>query len=420
VGITSYWDGTNTPQYVVGGQTRDWGDTILDDINQSIDDEVGAGRPARFCRHVREDFHVDTKSDIEIGVPAVYAYGTHDGYSVYSGYTERRAYLSSQYMQALRWRDRMHRYNATLPPGLDSLVPPTSDSIVVKLLYQRAWNNVVDGGLNIAEAHDIQRTIESFAQKEGEFHGAYSAYTNKLKTLKRLGKSLTPTARKYLAYQFGVAPLLRDIYSAWAYWPKVKADFERYHRRAVSRVTSTRRGVFALSKREDPTTQGYQAYFSWDLDPVYRWVLVYQEKNPYHTKTFEYLSYLSKRFGGYGGFSLAWEVIPFSFVLDWFGTIGLTLNNIDIAINDSIKTLSLTRSLKYKTKVDVYRRQWRSDTDELVQNEKRGTIGYSVYERRPLHQSFLPDWNFRFGKKQALISGALLLTLKGWAKLPQL
>jgi hypothetical protein len=108
--------------------------------------------------------------------------------------------------------------------------------------------------------------------------------------------------------------------------------------------------------------------------------------------------------------SLAWELVPFSFVLDWFVDLRGTLQALDKLVGFSpYKVSSFTRSYSYELQSDYYLETYSPCNGSLLQRLRQCSASYRHYERSAgVSNSALPSWNPRFGKNQAGISAALI------------
>jgi hypothetical protein len=105
---------------------------------------------------------------------------------------------------------------------------------------------------------------------------------------------------------------------------------------------------------------------------------------------------------------LAWELVPFSFVVDWFVDLSGVFRLIDKIIGFSpyeVISFTKTRSYKLGTQaiLDVRTPCGGGSIGSYLSNHT-----YSFYERSLVSGSALPIWNPRFGKNQAAISVALI------------
>lgn len=356
-------------------------------------DSIGSGKRPKDCRHLIVKMDSTCTSAL---------YGPFNG--------------ESEAGSQLDWWTQAHPYpqaaRASLVEALaqdrttDGSIPRVSlswaqqdDRKVIQQLYDRARKPVVDGLLNLVESPEIPSALKSMVNHRDLYISKLDSYRSAVKKLSKAA------ANKYLAYSFGIAPLISDTQKIMSYLDKVKRDYERYRNREIRRVSITASGAFSFdnSPSSNRTYQGYAT-----LWPTTRWVLTYRETNPYTTDFIGKLDFLLRRFGSAGPASFAWERIPFSFVLDWFIDTSSVIDYLDGKLQtDRIETLSLTRSNKAKITSDVFQ-TIRSFQGNVIFDQKLGSVSHSLYERFALAKSTYVDLDARFGKKQAALSVALL------------
>jgi len=285
-----------------------------------------------------------------------------------------------------------------------------NDAVVIQGMYDQARRPVVEGLVNLAEAHEIPSAIKQVAG-----YAPYKAanWNRMRETVKRLGKQ---AGGRYLAYSFGIAPLIRDTESVLRYLKKVEKDYQRYVSCPIRHVSRTFIGSAPFSKASSVMTSRTIWYQGLALQvPVTRYVLTYRERCPYKTEFLRKLSYLINRFGAGGPADFAWELVPFSFVIDWFIDTSSVIGYLDDKLNsDRLEVLNLSKSMKYELETDVFRDVYDGSTNTLVESSKLGHVLYRRYLRQPLGKTYYIGLSDRFGKKQTALSVALLLQrLKG-------
>jgi hypothetical protein len=152
-----------------------------------------------------------------------------------------------------------------------------------------------------------------FAVKKADFSGAARALGVPLtRTAKKNVRSSNSVSSNWLALQYGWLPLLSDIHGAAEFVAKTMD----YHPR--SKMTSS-------STSTDAYRRSYTQNFSELTDA---WTL---------THTVKYVVYFTEQGGGNpptalgltNPLAVAWELVPFSFVVDWFLPVGTFINNLD-------------------------------------------------------------------------------------------
>jgi hypothetical protein len=173
------------------------------------------------------------------------------------------------------------------------------------------------------------------AVRRGDVIGAAKALGVKRPRSTRVSRSSQvgdAAAQHWLALQYGWKPLLSDVYGAAEQLAKNSRNIQ-YQRASVLKS-----GVYEVSTRVNtPPPSGWSGP---DLQVTritekvdVRMGCVFQQTSPVTTM---------KEIGLTNPALLAWELLPFSFVADWFLPIGGFLNNIDA-------TLGLTFHSGYKT-----------------------------------------------------------------------
>jgi hypothetical protein len=115
---------------------------------------------------------------------------------------------------------------------------------------------------------------------------------------------------------------------------------------------------------------------------------------------------MMSRFGVTGPASFAWEVIPFSFVVDWFLDLRSITNSLDNLLTGSQKKIvdiCLSDKIRF---TDVATLQ--SGYNPSTQGNEMGRVVNSVYTRNPVTSYNKVGLAGRFGKKQASLTAALL------------
>jgi hypothetical protein len=128
----------------------------------------------------------------------------------------------------------------------------------------------------------------------------------------------------------------------------------------------------------------------------------------YSSKLFSQLDYMMSRFGVTGPASLAWELVPFSFVVDWFVDLrGITdrLDNLLTGNTKKILDICLSEKLDMtgKTSVRNYGGYTSSNDGEVIQETQ-----LKYYHRSLGVAPSIVAPSGRFGKKQASLLAALL------------
>lgn len=301
------------------------------------------------------------------------------------------------------------RHGTWILPGHSiAFAPEYLDNQNVQALYERAGKPVADMLLNLVEANQVVPSFKSLAdfhEKKGEY--TWKSFVNAHK------RALKSGAGKYLAYSFGVAPLISDAVKLHSWLSKAKADYERYSAAQPKSISITRMGSASFLDWTDYGPDGTHDKRVFDgfctQSPVTKYVLRYREKVPYQSEFFRRANWLLRRLGSSPA-ALAWEKVPYSFVVDWFLDVGGLIAWTDRLIGqDPLETISLTRSDHLEAVTRCRVRIENAHNGVVVYEGYEGEITHKLYKRQPLIRRPYIGLAGRFGKKQASLSVALLL-----------
>lgn len=312
------------------------------------------------------------------------------------------------------------RWSLQSPPG-------TNEDILIEDVFERARQLKADHLLNIITAHEIPSSLSTLMEiPKGLATGEIGWWRiNRLiKSLpkleagwKSIRRVLRTASNQYLAYKFGIAPLVADIMATHKFLTHVSEDWKRHKDGKIlsfSRAygpliafddTSYVRDVYNGKKISETTVQG-----SLEVEPVVRYVLSVKPRSDGSDDLTKAVDFLQSRFSTSPA-SLAWELVPFSFVADWFVDLRGVLRLLDKMVGfEPYKVVGFTRSLTYQVRTDVFH-VYRSccDGSDLGPVRNCGSVDCKHYERIPIPSAkYTPSWKVRFGKNQARISAALL------------
>lgn len=176
---------------------------------------------------------------------------------------------------------------------------------------------------------------------------------NPARAMSRLGRSIPPTKRKaaksfgdtWLEYHFGWSPLVGDIYSGC----EILAD---------GVPPSTVRG----RSTDSNVTLVVENNYSGSLSNT-RYVQKTVERREQILADVQILSdglWLANQLGVINPASLAWELVPFSFVVDWFGNVGSFLNGLTDFAGLTIQNQATTATTK--TLLQIWTNYWYDST----------------------------------------------------------
>jgi hypothetical protein len=282
---------------------------------------------------------------------------------------------------------------------------PNENSLKLDCI-ERARQLKADVLLNIVEANQIWPSIRSLA----------TCLPQMASNWKQIRKVVRTAAGGYLAWKFGVSPILSDSMNIVQYLKRMKDDLKRHVDGAPFR--SVVKIVLNGSFNNTPISFGlyngvefaridYEGHFS--SAPVIRYVLVVKPKIQYQTELFQKLDLCLSRFATSPA-SLAWEKVPFSFVADWFVDIRGFLNKVDSALGfEPFEVLGFTRSYNYDATTNQTITYRETCGGGILRQYIACACRYRHYERIPVSMSAKAlSWKPRFGKNQAGISAALI------------
>lgn len=275
--------------------------------------------------------------------------------------------------------------NITL--GLTHLIQnndPDLRDLALKRFKARLARNTGESqlGAPIAELHEVRSLITSL-QKES---------VDLLLALIRIRKTKGASAWKYasekwLTYQFGIAPLVRDIKTGLASIEKYFVQNDRRVRLYAGAskywtevVPNRTKGPYGTWFNSDATYQhklSYRYIGAWDL--------IVDSANDYSLH-----EHLGVTFGALP--SVAWELTPFSWVVDYVCTMGEFLEDAFSSPPGDLKYFVLCR--KYDMKV-LNRMYYTPKEGSIIRQQKgEGICEYWEFERTPL--TALPHRPLRF------------------------
>jgi len=208
------------------------------------------------------------------------------------------------------------------PPGRTSCQNQALEKFYAKTGDQSSW------GTNLAEAEQAVSTVEhrclqlahfANALRKGNFSEAAKVIgAVKPKNLKAGAKSF---ANNFLEWHFGWEPALADIHDACS--TMTKADF------GYKRIS----GQHSLGNRAFKIVdEGGGGHFT-QTDSYSHCCKIWADIRVGNDD-----SYLANQLGLVNPLSVAWDLVPYSFVVDWFTNVGSVLNSITGLIGLQVRT----------------------------------------------------------------------------------
>lgn len=379
----------------------------LKGFEERIHDEAGIGRSHSVIHRKREYDMTSTRS--MAGKP----YKTSPfGVVTYTPTDISRyeaEYLNAHAVQdgAIGAWDLSPTFNPAPPTGWSFTNDPYDESTVINDLYEKANQLKADAILNMIEANQIWPSMKSLA----------GCLPQMARNWKSIRKVIRTASDSYLAWKFGVSPLVSDLTNIVKFAPDMNRQYEQFVRQKNIRFTRFIPFIAKFSKAAvNNSANGkvverytYQGYISGN-PPGIRYVLVIKPKeSKYLTEAFKKADYLMRRFSTSPA-SLAWEKIPFSFVFDWFVDMRGVLAGIDKALGQKPYTvLNLSRSESYDVTSEAFWDYYSPCSGDRIAGGRGSRRRFKHYERLILpNRDFMPHWKGRFGKNQAAISAALI------------
>lgn len=309
-----------------------------------------------------------------------------------------RAYSSYSHFQS--WD------GSSFPPEWVDDTAAYNEAGLINDLLQQAKQLKADVALNVIEAGQIVPSIRSLAL----------SLPNMAKNWRSLRKVIRTASGGYLAWKFGVSPILSDVMSIVRYMPRIKDAVKRHERGQKSRFSR----VIPMDVKitSSPYAAGYNYIngypsYKWGWSgfahkaPEIRYVLVVKPRSANGSALSKSIDFVTSRFSSSPA-SLAWELVPFSFVVDWFVDLRTALSRADAFIGyHPYEIYSFTKSVSYELETQAWltgHSPCNGSTILDIVSKHR----YKYYERSLVGSSPLATVNPRFGKSQAAISVALI------------
>jgi hypothetical protein len=287
-------------------------------------------------------------------------------------------------------------------------------------------DNEVDNILNLAEAHQIPGTLKSLSEtvNNPDVKAALKLRPgdplpgrNLRKVLKVSGRTLKRSSSAFLAYSFGLAPLLSDMRKMSKACQSFKSDMAKFNQsRSRPSTVSTRFSGQAIVNRAFGSRIGtshyqYRGGMQALTQPTRIITILGVNKEQYDSKAFANLDYVLRKFGGSGPASYIWEKIPYSFVVDWFADLRGVMNAIDNVLTGNTKRImDACISEHYKVRIpSCLTSDYGLATLTLpVNHTPMSWTTVERYTREPFVPTSKVVASGRFGKKQLALAGALL------------
>lgn len=230
-----------------------------------------------------------------------------------------------------------------------TVIPPTVDTALHQQLLADAKNKAAIGILKkiqtqtqtwagltfLGELRETIRMIRHPAATLRQKSVQFFHQAKKTRKMKRKDRK-SVLADQWLEYSFGVSPAMSDIAAI------ADASIKRLHEERIIRLSYTAQSSHATSSVTSATMAGFSAVFPREIERVdevsYRYLVGFRERIPEEY----YFSIVRpfQRVVQLGGFNLsellptAWELLPWSFFVDYFTNIGDVLSTVLVCTKD--------------------------------------------------------------------------------------
>ena len=325
--------------------------------------------------------------------------------------------IVQSYSQANSWFDNSNllvlpSWNVSsnageLPPDW-TMSLSVNESVMKNDVYEQAKQLKADHLLNLIEAG---QTADLWPQLKNLVLTMQPMAAN----WRNIRKVVKTASGSFLAWKFGVSPILSDIMATQRAMPKIiqtlkrhkESEKHRYSKIAVP-VLSYPAGTYFSASQNGYTVSKFTRQGRLLGSPELRYVLVVKPTYTFHTDFFRAADVFMSRFATSPA-SLAWEKVPFSFVVDWFVDLRGALKKLDDVLGFApFEIVSFTRSFRYSLGIDKFLDLYSPCNGSQLDGFKQCSAEYTHYERIPVSIDSSINWKPHFGKSQAGITAALI------------
>lgn len=291
-------------------------------------------------------------------------------------------------------------------------------------------SNEANNLLNLLELHQLKSGLigsTGFIKQIAELVTSASKLPPKvLKSLSK--KSLRALANEHLAWSFGYLPLASDLAKTQRglkALPKILKSLKGGVR-VVTKTAKTEGDLtfdfsglagYSSTPPSTPNATYWHPFINNGAKPYMVAGVTGRTTRTYQTEGFQALDTVLSKWLSTGPVSLAWELVPFSFVLDWFVDLRPVLDSLDNTFTGSQTSIDygwFTEKRGYDIQYVKHRATALSTSGNITIHDwpqDGEIIGYtrSQYYRRRVLLDVKPTVTSsnRFGKKQGLLSLAL-------------
>jgi hypothetical protein len=317
-------------------------------------------------------------------------------------------------------------YGDVYPSNIPVIWPSTERNLIRDTYAKFLSLNEVDNLLNVTD--NPKGLLTGPIELAKRFLSAQQIHTHDRKTIFRsLARHGSVLSGGFLYYSFGVRPVVSDMRKIASHFGKYSDLLKAAQRRAgtVQTVHGKMKGHFGTSlvtSSDHPLAPSYRAVANtggiWRADiismiqPTMTCSIKGIRTERYNTKFFQNLDSLVSRFGATGPASYLWERIPYSFVVDWFLDLSTVTRSIDNALTgNTMRVIDASISEKWSCLAAVIKQSHDGTTISTIDGTQTALNELSYYTRKPIQPNLSIGLSGNFGKKQALLSSALLYQL---------
>lgn len=382
----------------------------LEEIDEVITDSPTFSKKTKPVEHVRHTVRMH-----ECGLSQFYAYQWNEYKLKNTGVCSLWYYLTSPDNRGGPFSNPELKFYGSLKNGCTPTVvwDKSVDTLYVEARGRIYNTNSVQGLVNAIETPQLLGTLRDILMFLGVRRG------------KTVWREISNLSSLYLGYSFGIAPLVADIkkvHKDILQWSKLIRNLKKDQQFSYAKATCT--GTSTFSNTSALSASGYSALTNPKNGSFWHGTLVNPEK-PYRTVTLKARAQMQlhnsslkaadallRRYLANGPASLAWELVPFSFVVDWFVNTSVLIGRLDDILTfretDIVDAWVTERVETYIPMVHHQRDNNLGYSFPEYVGAEIGSVGYQSYSRKSLQGGPLVSLSGNFGKRQAGYSLALL------------
>jgi hypothetical protein len=210
---------------------------------------------------------------------------------------------------------------------------PNDDIALIGSLREKILGSDFNPAITFAEGKESMETIFHVAStlskayaaaRKGDFAKAGKAVADYEKSQGRVPGVGTTLARNWLQYQYGIKPLLNDVYNAAIHLAHIASV-------PIQQSYTVTRKVPGEVSTQSPTNVAFADSFGWTAKKIH---CILSEID------------IVKMIGLTDPLSVAWEKLPYSFVADWFVPVGsfLAARGVANSVSGTFVTTTVTKT----------------------------------------------------------------------------